>query len=225
MSIKENLKKEWFVWPILLAPFVVSIFLWDQLPEEVPTHFNAKGEADDWGPKWINAFLLPGIGAATYLLLLFLPLIDPKKKISNAQKPISAIRIFTSIFFVVIYALVMTTSMNIEVNISQYVYLGVGVLFVIIGNYMNSVKPNYFIGLRTPWTLENSEVWKRTHRLGSKLWVVGGLLLMGAPFIIPIDFISGFTVGLVVVLAGVPFVYSYLIFKKMDLSSQNNEEG
>ncbi len=223
MSITENLKKEWFVWPILIAPFIVSYFLWDKLPEEVPTHFNIKGEADDWGPRWINAFMLPGIGVGIYLLLLVLPLIDPKKKISNAQKPIAAIRIFTSIFFVVIYALVMTVSLDFEVNIAQYIYLGVGALFLITGNYINSVKPNYFIGIRTPWTLENPEVWKKTHRLGSKLWVVGGLLMMGVPFVISNDLLSGFTIGLVLILAGVPSVYSYFIFKRIEIRSENTK--
>ena len=223
MNITENLKKEWFVWPILLAPFIISIFLWDKLPEEVPTHFNASGEADDWGPKWINAFMLPGIGVGVYLLLLVLPLIDPKKRISNTQKPISAIRIFTSVFFVLIYGLVMTASFDIDIDLSQYLFLGIGVLFLILGNYMNSVKPNYFIGIRTPWTLESEEVWKKTHRLGSKLWVVGGLLVMGIPFIIPADLLSNFIIGVVIVIAGVPALYSFLIFKKIE-STQTDAE-
>ncbi len=216
MSITENFRKEWFVWPILIAPFIVSYFLWDKLPEEVPTHFNIKGEADDWGPRWINALMIPGIGVITYIMLLVLPMIDPKKKISNTQKPIAAIRIFTSIFFVFLYAFVMTVSMGIEVNLTHYIYLGTGSLFLILGNYMNSVKPNYFIGIRTPWTLENPEVWKKTHRLGSKIWVVGGLFLMAIPFVLPIEWMVIGSTSLVLVLAGIPAIYSYVIFKKIE---------
>ncbi len=219
MSITEQLKKEWFVWLILLAPFVVSIYLWDQLPDEVPTHFNAMGEADDWGPKWVNAFMLPGISVAVYILLLVLPLIDPKKKITNNQKPIAAIRIFTSIFFVGIYAFVMAASLGNKTNITPYIYLVVGALFLILGNYMNSVKPNYFIGIRTPWTLESPEVWKKTHRLASKIWVVGGLVMMAIPFITPLEWLAGSTTVMVLFLAGVPFVYSFIIFKKLESES------
>ncbi|MFV1883279.1 MAG: SdpI family protein [Balneola sp.] len=218
MNLMESLKKEWFVWPILLAPFIVSFYLWDQLPEQVPTHFNIQGEADDWGPKWINAFMIPGIAVVTYLLLLVLPLIDPKRKISNTQKPIAAIRVFSSLFLVAIYAFVITASLGIEVNLTQYIYLAVGALFLILGNYMNSVKPNYFIGLRTPWTLESPEVWKKTHRLGSKIWMVGGLLLMAVPFLVPLEEIAtGFTI-LILLLVGIPTVYSYIIFKKKESS-------
>ncbi|RNC84619.1 MAG: DUF1648 domain-containing protein [Balneola sp.] len=219
MSVTETIKKEWFVWLILLAPFVTSIYLWDQLPDEVPTHFNARGEADDWGPKWMNAFMLPGISVAVYILLLVLPLIDPKKKISNTQKPIAAIRIFTAIFFVGIYAFVMAASLGNETNFTPYIYLAVGALFLILGNYMNSIKPNYFIGIRTPWTLESPEVWKKTHRLASKIWIVGGLVMMAIPFITPLSWMAVSTTIMVSILAGIPLFYSFIIFKKLESDS------
>lgn len=216
MSITKPLKKEWFVILILLAPFVASAILWDRLPEEVPTHFNLQGEADDWGPKWINAIMLPGIGIGLYVLLLFLPLIDPKKKIDHMQKPISAIRIFTSIFIVGVYVFVMAASLGHEMNIRTYIQFGVGVLILIMGNYLNSIKPNYFIGIRTPWTLENPEVWKRTHRLGSKIWVIGGLCMMLIPFLPVLSGFEYLILILIAALAGVPLVYSYVIFKQLE---------
>ena len=216
MSISETLKKEWFVIPFLLVPFIVSFILWDQIPEEVPTHFNISGEADDWGPKWINAIMLPLIGVGVYVLLLVLPLIDPKKKISNTQKPVAAIRIVTSIFFVGIYAFVMAASLGVEINFASYIIVGVGMLILIIGNYMNSIKSNYFIGIRTPWTLENPDVWKKTHRFGSKVWVIGGLLMMISGFIPAIIESALFITIIVSVLAGLPIIYSYLVYKKLE---------
>lgn len=153
MDIKSTLKKEWYVLIILLAPFIASLVLWNDMPDIVPTHFNAAGEADDFGPKWINAFLLPGIAVITYLFLLFIPKIDPKKRIEAAQKPIAAIRILISLFLVGIYSLVMMKSLDMDIDIGRFVSISVGVVILISGNYMNSIKPNYFIGIRTPWTL------------------------------------------------------------------------
>lgn len=219
MSILETLKKEWFIVIILIVPFFVSAYYWNDLPEEVPTHFNLRGEADDWGPKWMAAYLFPALGIGIYLLILLVPLIDPKKKIESAQKPVAAIRMFTSIFMVGIYAFIMAASLGSIINFSSYILVGVGVLILIVGNYMNSIKPNYFIGVRTPWTLENPEVWKRTHRLSSKIWIAGGLLLMLSPIvpeIIRFEYLIYIIVG---VLAGIPLVYSYVIYKKLETES------
>lgn len=221
MDIKSTFKKEWYVLLVLVVPFIASIFLWNDMPDIVPIHFNAQGEADDFGPKWINAFLLPGIAVLTYLFLLIIPAIDPKKRIERTQKPIAAIRIVISIFLVGIYTIVMMKTFNIDAKIDQFVFIGVGGLIIIVGNYMNSIKPNYFIGLRTPWTLENPEVWKRTHRFSSKLWIVGGLFMIISTFI---PFLHGsmyLIIGLVIALAIIPFAYSYLIFNKL----QNNNKG
>ncbi len=216
----ETIKKEWFVVLLLIAPFVASAILWDDLPEVVPTHFNAAGEADDWGPKWINAIMIPSIGLGIYLLLIFLPSIDPKKKIRSVQKPIAAIRIFMSLFMIGIYAFVMAASLGKTANISVYVQMAVGALLVIVGNYINSVKPNYFIGIRTPWTLESPEVWKRTHRLGSKLWIIGGIIFLIFPWL---GFTTGseyFVIILVSILAGVPLIYSFIIYKQLEANPE-----
>ncbi len=215
MNISETLKKEWFVFPLLLAPFIASFILWDKLPEEVPIHFNFQGEADDWGPKWINAIMIPFIGVGIYVLLLVLPKIDPKKKITSVQKPVAAIRIITSLFFVGIYAFIMAASLGSTINFTSYILVGVGLLIAIVGNYMNSMKPNYFIGVRTPWTLENPEVWKRTHRLTSKLWVVTGIGMIALAFF-PSLMKSAITIIiLITILAVIPILYSYLVFKKI----------
>ncbi len=223
MNITETLKKEWFVLILLLAPFFISFYLWDQLPEEVPTHFNIKGEADDFGLKWMTAFMLPGIALFTYIMLVVLPGIDPKKRIKSAQKPIAAIRIVSSVFMIGIYAIVMAVTLGYEMDISLYIRFATGVMILIIGNYLNSVKPNYFIGIRTPWTLENPEVWKKTHRFSSKLWIIGGLLLMGLPFIPALSGSQLILITLVTLLAAVPILHSYIIFTKLQSNSQESK--
>ncbi|HAH50334.1 MAG TPA: hypothetical protein DCL80_03360 [Balneola sp.] len=222
MNIKNTLKKEWYMIVLLSAPFIASFILWEKMPDIVPVHFNAAGEADDFGPKWINAFLLPGIALVTYLFLLVIPAIDPKKRIENTQKPIAAIRIVISLFLIGVYALVMMKSFDLEADVGQFVLASVGILIAITGNYMNSIKPNYFIGIRTPWTLEDSEVWKKTHRFASKLWIVGGVLMTVSAFI---PFLKGspfFILGAVLILAGIPFIYSYQLFNKLKNSNEDS---
>jgi uncharacterized membrane protein len=212
----ETLKKEWYIVLLLLLPFAVSAYLWDEMPDTVPTHFNIYGEVDDWGPKWVNAFMFPAIGLFTYLLLIFLPLIDPKKRIESRQKPIAAIRILLSIFMVGMYVFIMATSLGKQLAVDSYIKAGVGALIMVLGNYMNSVKQNYFIGVKTPWTLENEEVWKLTHRLTSKIWTVGGLLMVIQPFAIPHPQIGiAIYISIITVLVIVPVVYSYVIFQKL----------
>ncbi len=218
MKVLDTLKKEWYVLIILLLPFVASAVLWNDLPDVVPTHFNIQGEADDYGPKWMTAILIPAIGLGVYFLLIFLPAIDPKKRIRSTQKPIAAIRIFTSVFFTGIYAIVMTITLGYTVDVSTYVFVAIGLLFMILGNYMNSVKPNYFIGIRTPWTLEDPEVWRRTHRLASKIWMAGGLMLIIIALTMGISYTSYLVTFILILLGGIPLVYSYLIFKKINPS-------
>jgi uncharacterized membrane protein len=198
--IKQTLKKEWYILVLLIAPFIASVYLWNDLPQEVPIHFSIQGEANDWGPKWVIAFLFPAIGLLSYFCLIFLPLIDPKKRIEYNQKPIAAaaIRIVLALFIVFMYVFVMAASLGTSINIAVYIQIGVGMLIILLGNYMNSVKPNYFIGVKTPWTLENEEVWKKTHRLTSKLWIFAGLCMISIPFIVTKEF---YQVGLYITIA------------------------
>ncbi|WP_428235920.1 SdpI family protein [Gracilimonas sp.] len=221
MNTINIIKKEWPVVLLLLAPFVVSLILSDKVPETVPTHFNLQGEADDYGPKWTILYMLPAIGIILYVALLLLPRIDPKKRIEEAQKPITAIRLITSLFMVGLYAMMMLVVTGSDVSINSYVFIAVGILFVGLGNYINTVKPNYFIGIRTPWTLENPKVWKKTHRLGSKIWMAGGVLIIISDLLLSESvnaIVFGVALGFMVV---VPLLYSYFEFKKIDSTGEN----
>ena len=213
-NIKETIKKEWVVLLLVLLPFAASAILWSQLPERVPIHFNARGEANGWGPKWVNAFLLPLIGVGTYLGMLILPVLDPKKKIAIHQKAISAIRIALSLFLVGMYAVIMAKSLGVKLDMQIWLQAGTGMLFMVLGNYMSAVKHNYFIGIRTPWTLESAEVWKKTHRLGGKVFVVCGLLLLLFAFVPGLNEPHVLT-ALIVVLVVIPVAYSWFAYRAL----------
>lgn len=217
--LTETIKKEWYIIILLIVPFGASAYLWNDLPDMVPTHFNIYGEADDWGPKWVNAIMFPAIGLATYLSLIFLPFIDPKKRIESRQKPIAAIRMLLSLFMVGLYAFMMAKSMGSELEVRIYVHVAIGFLILILGNYMPSLKQNYFIGVKTPWTLESEMVWKKTHRITAKLWTVGGLILVLIPFLISNQNIYWSICGVLLsILILYPIMYSYVIFQQLDVS-------
>jgi uncharacterized membrane protein len=218
----NTIKKEWPIIVLLFAQFIISFILSNQVPDTVPIHFDLQGEANDYGPKWMVLYLLPAIGLLTYLGLIFLPRIDPKKRIEQAQKPITAIRIVTALFMVGLYSLMLLIATGSDLDINSYMYVAIGILFVGLGNYMNSVKPNYFIGIRTPWTLENPTVWKKTHRLGSKIWMLGGVIIVVSKLLFSTEVnsvIFGITVAVMVL---VPLIYSYVAFKKIETTGEDS---
>ena len=110
--ISAVLRREWYVIVILCIHFILSWAVWDLLPVQVPIHFNIKGEADDWGPKWINAIVLPLLGVGLYLLLVAVPSIDPKNKIENKQNALRLIRLSTSLFMTILYGVVIGRSLG-----------------------------------------------------------------------------------------------------------------
>jgi uncharacterized membrane protein len=220
--IAQTLKKEWYILLILFLPFAVSIYLYPTLPDTVPIHFNAAGQPDDWGPKWLNAFLLPVISMGLYFVLLAVPFIDPKQKLEPAQKQLAGIRLILSLFMLGIYAFVMIQTINPELNMVKYVLVAVGILILAIGNYMNTIKPNYFIGIRTPWTLEDESNWKKTHSFTARLWTVSGIILAASGFVFAgTEYTVWGIIGLVIIISIIPVIYSYKLYKK----GQTNEKA
>ncbi len=217
-----NLKKEAPIIIIALIPALVLWLNWQALPDQLPTHWNYKGVADDYGPKYI----LPIITAGVYLLMLFIPLIDPRKKnydiFSNTYYKLRIILVF---FIAAISVATMAKGLGYNIQLNKMIHMAVTLMFVVLGNYMGNIRPNWFIGVRTPWTLENDEVWKRTHRLAGKLWFWGGLVAFILTFFIKIEDIGIVILGLVVPLAVVPIIYSYIIYKQIKaVPTQNHQD-
>lgn len=197
----------------VLLMLVAGILVYERLPEIIPTHWNFAGEADGFGPKATFVWLFPGIAIAMLILFWVLPKIDPKKdkykKFAEVWEIMQAVIVgyFAYMYFVSMYA-----AMVAEVNVSAFVLVGVGVLFLIMGNYMGKVRQNYFVGIKTPWTIENEDVWNKTHRLGGWCFVIAALIfiLQGLT-----GFISIWLFGLAIVIAAlVPIIYSYVIFPR-----------
>ncbi|CUA80420.1 SdpI family protein [Anoxybacillus suryakundensis] len=208
------MKKYWMIIILVLCSYVLSFIAIPYLPNEVAIHWNAAGEPDNFMNKWWGALLLPLLLTGMTFLLIYLPKIDPRKE--NYEKFEKVYRIFLHvlvIFFVSLHVVTLAYNIGISVQVDVVVPLGVGLLFIVLGNYMPKIKPNYFFGIRTPWTLDNEVVWQKTHRVGGKVFVIMGVLIMLTVFA---ESIWRFIFLLIIVLSGTIylFVQSYIFSRK-----------
>lgn len=205
--------KESQLWLFIALPYVYLATIWNQLPEQVPTHFNIEGVADDWSSKTTLLYIPGALGIGIYLLMLVIPFLDPKKKIQQMGGKYYSIRFILTLFFSLIAACILYTSKTESLN-PILLFALLGGLFAMLGNYFQTVRPNYFIGIRTPWTLESEQVWKKTHRLGGQLFTAGGVLIAILSFFITkhmFYILFGIILFLMVI---VPVIFSYTEFQK-----------
>jgi len=208
----KQLKKEIPFLVLALLPFVYLAFIWKQLPDLVPMHWNIEGEIDRWGSKKELITMLVLLSGLNYFIFLVIPYIDPKQKLQNMGNKFKHLRFVITLFMTAL-AIGIIHSTQEKTSKMTFVFILVGLLIAFLGNYFKTIKPNYFIGIRTPWTLENEVVWKKTHVLGGQLWFVGGIL-MALTFLLPKDFQFYTFIGITIVICIIPFVYSYLEFQK-----------
>ena len=209
----EKFKKEVPYLLISLLPFAYLIYIWPSLPQRVPMHWNSAGEIDRWGDKTeiiILPFLMTGL---VYLIFLVIPKIDPKGKLQNMGGKLNDFRLVLTCFMSILSTYILYSIKTINADPKLLLPL-LGLLFAFLGNYMKTMKPNYFIGIRTPWTLENEEVWKKTHKLGGGLWFVGGLLMM-LTFLLNGKAQFYTFMGIIIVISIIPIIYSYIEFQKI----------
>lgn len=206
-------------WAVLLAPPVFLWVLWQKLPERVPMHYNINGEVDRYGSKSelltvIAAMLIVNIGV--YLLLSNLHRIDPRKKYTNENMPVmKRLALIIAFFLSILLCYIIYTALHAGSSFSgKFTAIITGLLFAALGNYMYNIKPNYFAGFRLPWTLENEENWKYTHRIAGRMWFAGGLILTALAFFLPAK--AGFIALMITtaIITIVPAVYSYRFYKR-----------
>jgi uncharacterized membrane protein len=205
-----------------LIPIVYLLSIWNNLPESVPTHYGMDNKADDFGSKFemlgIILFMF-AVTIGTSLLILNLDKLDPKKRYASNNTLIVKISWAVTIFISLISCYIVYTTEHYTptsaMDISpRYIVALVALLFSVLGNFMNNIKPNYFVGIRTPWTLDDEENWRMTHHLGSKIWFFGGLLMLVLVLFLPIEYVSYVVIFSIIPLAGIPIFYSFYIFKQ-----------
>jgi uncharacterized membrane protein len=215
--MRTTFKKELPLLIVLLIPLVFLAIKWNELPEQLPMHWNLEGEIDGYGPKYLTPLLSIGI----YLLLLVLPMIDPRgKNFDKSPGSYYKIRFALTLFFSAFTVVTILIALGMEIRMERFVSIAVSLLFIVMGNYMSTVRPNYFFGIRTPWTLDNEEVWKRTHLLGGRLWFWGGLACLIAAFTLGNEALAFILTGAIIIMSLVPIIYSFVLFRKLKNSHQ-----
>ncbi len=200
-----------------LIPAIVLLYLYPQLPDRVPTHYNIQGKADGYDQKsflWFPVLLITGISIGLNLLFQYLPSIDPKANKTQSLQTLQKIGLGVSFFFCVILLGVVLSAKGDTHFMDKTFVPAMGLLFAFLGNNMHSLKPNYFVGFRLPWTLENEQNWRQTHQMVSKYWVAGGIcIFLCGLFTSMFAGIIILFITLVVIIV-LPTIYSYRLFKK-----------
>ena len=210
-----NFKKELPLIAIVLLPFIYLAYLWNDLPNKVPLHWNIKGEIDRYGEKSeliIIPILLPLL---IYFIFLVVPKIDPKNKLNKMGSKLQKLKFLLTTFMSILALYIIYTAKNQTFTNPNYMVLLLGLLYLILGNYFKTIQANYFIGIRTPWTLENETVWKETHRIGGKMWFIGGLIIIISSLMLEqqINFIVFLVITTIITI--IPVIYSYLKFQNL----------
>lgn len=201
---------------ILLAPLAYLAFAWPQLGDRVPVHFGANGMPDRYGDKSELLFsvgFLSVIGLFTYFLLANIHKIDPKRSAAQSQETLQKLALATTLLMGLIGLMIVRSAITGQIS-GQIIFTILGLFLAYLGNLMHSVKPNYFVGFRLPWTLENEENWRKTHRMGSKIWVLGGVCIAVSSLFLPAPYLVGFLLAAVLLMSLAPAVYSYNLFQK-----------
>lgn len=209
-NFDKKMIKTWIVTAIALVIAIVGILI---MPDTIPTHFGLDGTPDAWGSKY-TVFLYPGI------LLLITALANPMKKLDPKESNYERFEKYYynfffafAIFFLVIEISNIVIAMGYPVNVGSVICFCIGVFICFLGNMMPKIKQNFFFGIKLPWTLSDEEVWFKTHRLGGKVFVLGGLVMMIGAFI-PGTAKVWFPLVAILAMLIIPLVYSFVIYKK-----------
>ena len=204
------------IWAIIAIQIIVGVFGFVVLPDTVPIHWDINGQVNGYGPKWVNTFLFPLISIGIYILIRVLLAAGPR--LGGRQATASNLQIAKVIiagiilFMLVIQLATIAQSIGVGFDMTTIIMLAVSVLFIFIGNYMGKMRRSFWMGIRTPWTLTNSVVWERTHRLGGWLFVAVGLIGIVCSFI-PALRVWGIVVPILAVCVFL-YIYSYVIYQQ-----------
>lgn len=196
---------------VTLFPILWGLIIWSQLPNQISIHFNAAGQANNFQSKVLAVFGLPVFLLLVHLFVIFVIRRDLKNSAMN-EKMVRVIYWLTPIVSLSTSYLIYSKALGSTTNPSVFVSVLLGLIFVIMGNYMPKLKVNHTVGIRLPWTLQSEDNWHKTHRLAGKLWVLGGLILLleaGLQFAL-----SYVLVLVILAIVLIPVMYSYQLSRK-----------
>ena len=206
---KENKKTLFITCAVILLPIIAGLLLWNRLPDRIPTHWGMGGEVDGWSGKGFAVFAMPALMLGIQLLCFFVTASDPKRG-NIRRKYLSMVLWIIPVLSVMTSCISYAVALGAQIRVEQVIPGFIGLMFVIIGNYMPKFQQSYTMGIRLPWTLSSEENWNRTHRFGGKIWALGGIGVLFCT-------LMGWGIASIVILAVVvivPTVYSYVLYRK-----------
>ncbi len=219
--IKPTIKSEFFSLAMIILTCASAVFFYNNLPARIVTHWNFAGQPDGWGSGPMQAIFFPLMIIGLYIMFLLIPYLDPKKE--RYEQFNRVYHIFKNIILalmVIIYFLMCFNGLGYNLPVGIIVPILIGILFIVMGNYMAKLKRNWFVGIRTPWTLSSEEVWNKTHRFGGKMFILAGFLMI-AEVVLPNSWkLAVFIAAMVVLLFGT-MGYSYIVYLQEKKNNQS----
>ncbi|MFC2142918.1 SdpI family protein [Candidatus Aenigmatarchaeota archaeon] len=199
---------------LIIIAFAISIYVYPSLPEKIPSHWNADGEVDGYMSKDLGIFLMPVFSVFILLLFILLPRIDPlKKNYKTFDKYYEGLMFVIIAFFFYFHILTTLWAINVTFNMTQMIVPAFGILFYYIGSILGKLKQNWFVGIKTPWTLSSKVVWEKTHKRGGVLFRVSGIIALFG--IILMDIAIWLLLVPILLSSAYTIVYSYVEYKKL----------
>jgi len=201
----------------MILPAIYLAIIWKQIPQTVPMHFDINGKVDSYGTKSSLLWLVIGLtilNAVVYLIVSNVYKIDPKKYAALNKDRLRRIAFYVVLYLAAIWVLLIYQIAHNDIShMMKFVFIAMGLLFALLGNNMYNIKPNYFAGLRLPWTLENEDNWRRTHQFAGRLWFFGGLAFAVVVFLLN-DQWAGYAGAITLaILILIPVFYSYNLYR------------
>ncbi len=208
--------RDLLIYLVAIIPLVYLELNYASMPATIPVHFNFHGP-DRYGSKdesWLFILIMTVTSIGTYIFLKNLPSIDPKRTKTSSDTLVSKISVLVVVFLTVLQIIIINAMQGYLLSMERMMVPAMGIFFCLMGNLMLNVKPNYFVGIRLPWTLENEDNWRKTHRLAGKLWFAGGLIAAIIGCIFSIQYSLPAFLIIITVITAIPCIYSYTYFKK-----------
>jgi uncharacterized membrane protein len=212
--------RRWLGLVVIAGMLVFTAAVFGRLPDQIPTHWNMSGEVDDYSSRVVGAFFAPAIALLLWAVLPSLRRIDPRRQ--NYERFGDTFHLVINVvvlFLGVIHVLSLGTALGWPINMTRALMVVMGVMFIALGNYLPRVRSNWWIGIRTPWTMESESVWRETHRVAGFTFVIGGAVA-ALSSLLPSSIAFG--VGFVGMMVGglIPVVYSYVAYRREQKAGQ-----
>jgi len=208
------MRNRWLGFVVVAVALALGVWAWPGLPARVPTHWNIHGVPDGYSSRLVTVLLMPGIVLALNGLFRVLPRLDPRRV--NYEKFKDTYWLIVNalaLFLLGVHALVIANGLGYPVAMARLMPVGIGLLFIVLGNSLARVQPTWFVGIRTPWTLSSDSVWRKTHRTGGFTFVIAGVVMITAAFVSgPLVWIL--LAAAAVLAVAVPVIQSYVLWRR-----------